>query len=82
MKSPIACHLHDYIEIACLYSLEIELELTDGEHLRARAMTTKTVNREEWLVLRSDEKEITIPLNQLKRMKALQTNPYFTEINF
>jgi len=82
MNPPIACHLHDYIEIACLYNLEIELELTDGKHLRGRAMTTKTLNREELLLMRSNEKEITISLNQLKRMKALQTNPYFTEIDF
>ncbi len=82
MAPPIACHLHDYIEIACLYGLEIELVLKDGSHLRGQAKTTLTVQRKEYLLLIEHGKETPVALDQLQRMKALLKNPYFSEIVF
>ncbi len=82
MNPPIACHLHDYIEIACLYRLQVELELSGGQRLQGRALTTRTQNREEFLLLKTDDAELSVALDQLKRMTALQPNPHFSAIDF
>lgn len=39
---PIACDLHDYLEIACLYRYRLLLELEDGVRFEAEARTTHT----------------------------------------
>ena len=82
MSAPIACHLHDYIEIACLYRLEVELTLSDGQRLQGRALTTRTQNREEFLLLQTTEGESSVALGRLKRMTALQPNTHFSAIDF
>ena len=43
MSDPIlACHLHDYLEIACLYGFEVRLKLNQQADICGKAMTTKT----------------------------------------
>ncbi|HCY28379.1 MAG TPA: hypothetical protein DHV00_08350, partial [Alteromonas macleodii] len=36
----IACQLYDYIEIACMYGLEVSVVLKDGNTVRGTALTT------------------------------------------
>jgi len=49
---PISCDLHDYLEIACLHRLLLQVELLDGEVFRAIALTTlSTARKEEFLRL-------------------------------
>ncbi len=36
----LSCHQHDYIEIACMYHLEIDLMLNDGHHVIGIALDT------------------------------------------
>ncbi len=82
MEPPIACHLYDYIEIACMYGYEVELELDDGTHRRGNAITTRVFEQMEFLLIQSDGKQMSIPLTRLKCMKALSPNPHFDTVNF
>jgi len=36
----IACQLYDYIEIACMYGLEVSVVLKDGNTINGTALTT------------------------------------------
>jgi len=82
MNTPIACHLHDYIEIACLYGYELELEMKDGSRIHGRAITTRTQERQEFLQLQTKEAERSLALNDLKRMTALTPHAQFSSIDF
>ncbi len=82
MNTPIACHLHDYIEIACLYGYQLELEMKDGSRIRGRAITTRTQERQEFLLLQTKEAECSLALNDLKRMTALTPHAQFNSIDF
>lgn len=51
---PLACDLHDFLEIACLYRYRLLIELTDGGRLEAEALTTRTdPGRAEFLRVRA-----------------------------
>ena len=81
--SPISCQLHDYIEIACLYQLEISIALIDGRNMQGSAMTTETTpEREELLILKTTSGPQKINLSDIKSMTALTDNPHFSQIEF
>jgi Rho-binding antiterminator len=80
---PIACHVHDYIEIACLYNMAVELLLRDGEKLSGKARTTRTsADHREYLIVDLNGDEQEIDLIEIARMRALQANPHFDQIDF
>ena len=63
---PLDCDLYDYVEIACLYRYRLAIELFDGTHLQAQALTTETTaSKEEFLILRSPEGELRLRLDRL-----------------
>ena len=79
----IACHVHDYIEIACLYRFEVELTLTDDRVIVARAETTRSdKNRREYLVVSRLGNLEEIEMSGIIRMRATKPNPHFDEISF
>lgn len=81
----INCHLHDYIEIACLYSLKISITLGGGEKVNGTAITTQTApDKKEYLVINPEGKsgEKRIELIQIRRLQALTANPHFDCIEF
>ena len=84
-SKPIACELHDYIEIACMYRYPVLLILDSGEEIKGIATDTSTKkDKTEYLVL-LDEKskeKIEIELTKLIKMKSLIKNPHFNEVNF
>jgi Rho-binding antiterminator len=82
MTKPISCHLHDYIEIACLYGYRIKLELVNGGTLQGQAITIETENQREYLLIDVAGAQHRIETNQLKRMQALTHNPHFNHIQF
>lgn len=54
LYQPLACDLHDYLEIACLYHYRLHIELSDGDSLDAEALTTATTpSKEEFLIMLS-----------------------------
>jgi len=84
----ISCDLHDYIEIACMYRLPVELELKDGVIQQGTAMDiAKNTSGEECLLLADNHDNSSIEsklvvLDQIKVMRALVSNPHFDAVNF
>ncbi|BBP81860.1 hypothetical protein PHLH8_15020 [Pseudomonas sp. Pc102] len=57
---PLHCDLHDYLEIACLRSYRLRVELLDGEPFEARAQTTRTTTSKEEFLRFDDLREIRL----------------------
>ena len=84
-SKPIACELHDYIEIACVYRYPVLLVLDSGEEVKGIATDTSTKkDKTEYLVLLDEEskEKIEIELTKLVKMNPLIKNPHFNEVNF
>lgn len=78
---PLHCDLHDYLEIACMYGYELQVELRDGSGCTARALTTRTApNKEEFLVLQNDNDQFEVRLDQLLAITPLDPNASFGRI--
>jgi len=78
---PLNCDLHDYLEIACLYGYTLDIELTDGQRLTARAITTRTAStREEFLDVDTAEGRREIRLDQLLAITPLDDNARFGRV--
>ena len=83
MTKPILnCNLHDYLEIACLFKIEVELLLLDGSSYIGIASTTRCDNTEEFLTFQSQENEkpIDIPILLLESMRAIRPNTHFDKV--
>jgi Rho-binding antiterminator len=83
MSRIIDCHIHDYIEIACLYGFQVNLELVDQTSIQGRAKTTETsVDKHEWLILEIGDQSEKVELSTIKSMQAITPNPHFDKIEF
>jgi len=84
MKQPlISCHTHDYVEIACVYHLRVELLMIDGNCVIGNAQTIELdLQKNECLVLDSAQDAQRVPLNRAKSMRALEKNPHFDLVEF
>ncbi|SKA55281.1 Rho-binding antiterminator [Photobacterium toruni] len=77
------CHHHDYIEIACMHNLNIDLTLNDGSHIIGIAHDTLyNQNREECIALVVDHQQQLIVLDDLVSITAITKNPHFDTIKF
>ncbi|OAI09506.1 transcriptional regulator [Methylomonas methanica] len=77
----IACDLHDYIEIACLYGYQVRLTLKDKRIVEGRALNMMTEEKREFLLLDHNPTE-KIALDQLAKLQVLTPNARFTEVIF
>ena len=78
---PLHCDLHDYLEIACLCSYTLDIELTNGQRLTARAITTRTAStREEFLEVETTDGRLEIRLDQLLAITPLDKNARFGRV--
>jgi len=51
---PLDCGLYDFIEMVCMRHNLLDVEMLDGQRIKARALTTKTsASKEEYLQLES-----------------------------
>jgi len=79
----IACDLHDYLEIACLFAYQVRITLVTGETFTGVAKTTRVENKKELLVLAVDNAQLQkIETPKLKTMEVLTPNAKFTRIEF
>ena len=77
------CHLHDYIELACLYRLNVRLMPKAGDPVDGIAKdVVLNEDRQECLLIDIKGKECLIVLVELKSMQALQENSHFDLIEF
>lgn len=80
----LSCDLHDYIEIACMYHLPVELVMRDGHRISGTAMDTASNAEKQECIVISDEggQGSLIVLDELKSMRALASNPHFKLVKF
>lgn len=77
---PIACELHDYVEIACLYGYRLLIELVDGRSFEAKAVTTRNTSDEEYLILAESEGPEEVRLDRLVAITALDEGAKFGRV--
>lgn len=78
---PVACDLHDYLEIACLYHYKLKIELKDGTHIDATALTTRTDHqKQEFLEVRVRDEQQSIRLDQLEAVTPLDNGAKFGRV--
>lgn len=78
---PLNCDLHDYLEIACLRSYQLDIELVDGQRLIARALTTRTSSdKEEFLVIEQQGAQQEIRLDQLLAITPREAHAEFGRV--
>ncbi len=77
---PIACHQHDYIEIACLKAYQIRLHLVSGNFIEGTAKTTLSYDQQEFLLLEGNQGEHKVRLDQIKKITVLTMNADFNSI--
>ncbi len=80
-SKPIACDLHDYLEIAGMYRYRVKLTLKDGQTLEGTVIDITTIDKREFLILDADERR-QVELTGLTKMKVLTQNAKFSEVNF
>ncbi|MEM8497595.1 MAG: Rho-binding antiterminator [Pseudomonadota bacterium] len=81
----LQCDLHDYLEIACLYAITVELDLKDGTQLTGTPVTTRANSHiGEFLELKDHQAEqiCSIPVLSIVSMRALAANPHFDKVVF
>ena len=79
----ISCNLHDYVEIACMYGFEIELGLKSQDKVVGKAKTVQLdSNKQECLIVDDNERVQSIPLENVKTMRAITPNPHFSSVSF
>jgi len=77
----LSCHLHDYIEIACMYNYQVKLQLKNGESIVGQAKDIYTSHdKREYLIIDTDNKKIE--LTQISKMNTITPNAKFNEIIF
>jgi Rho-binding antiterminator len=80
---PIACDVHDYVEVACLFGYDLRLQLRDGSIVMGKAMTTITrPDKTEVLQLRQGDSLANIPLHEAVHADVLTPNARFDQIEF
>ena len=78
---PLACDLHDYLEIACLYRYWLRIELYDGEPFEAEAVTTETTaSKEEFLVVQVEGASHRLRLDRLRAITPRGTGARFGRV--
>ena len=80
----ISCDKHDFVEIACMYKLEVALEAKTGKVIYGIANDILLNNmREECIkVHKKDNTYAIIALSKILSMRAMVANPHFDIITF
>jgi len=79
----ISCDIHDYIEIACTFGYAITLTMKSGKVIKGKALDTQLdTNRKECILIKNDQKECLVVLDELASMKASTENPHFNLVSF
>ncbi|WP_087020305.1 Rho-binding antiterminator [Thaumasiovibrio subtropicus] len=73
------CVDFDFLEIACMYRLEVSLTLTSGEVYTGVA---KDIVKNRHLQLLAKGTEVLVSLDHLQKMDAITTNPHFSTVTF
>ena len=79
----IDCELHDYIEVACMYSYQVRLILKNQQIFEGKAKDiVTTAEKREFLIIDNEQGSQEVELIQLKKMQILTPNAQFKEVVF
>jgi Rho-binding antiterminator len=79
----LKCDLHDYLEIACLFRVKVELTLKDNTRVVGMPITIKIDSeRNECVVVMTDGQQTLVQTNSLSQMRALVVNHHFDVVEF
>lgn len=81
-NEPIACDLHDHLEVACLYGYQLRIVKRDGEVVMAKAKTTRTARGAEFLVVETKSDLIEVEMHTIASVEAIGTGLAFTKLVF
>ena len=77
------CNQHDYIEIACIFHMNIQLTFNNGNQLIGMAKdTVYNKGREECMIISTDNGDVAIVLQELESIKAIKKNAHFDIVYF
>lgn len=68
---PIPCHFHDTIEIACMWRYKLDIKLLSGESIQGIAETTRSFEKEEFLILLKNQQHLEIRLDEIKSISKI-----------
>lgn len=78
----ISCELHDFVEVACMYSYRLKLILKNNQIIEGKAVDiVNSPEKRECLVIDSDSRQ-HIELTQLAKMEVLTPNAKFSAVVF
>ena len=80
-KNPIACELHDYLEIACLYKYKVKLYLKSRQIWEGEAVDIDTQDKIEYLII-DDGQRRRVALTDLDQLEVLTPGAKFREVIF
>ncbi len=79
----IACELHDYIEVACMYGYQVRLILKNQQVFEGKAKDiVTTTEKREFLAIDNEQGTQQVELIQLEKMQVLTPNVQFKEVVF
>ena len=79
---PIDCTHHDYLEVACVAKIPVEITLTDSETVSGLPIDVLHEDGAERLVIRNQDGAARIRLDRIATMQALIDNPHFRLVDF
>lgn len=79
---PISCHLHDYVEIACMHGYRVRIGTRDALVV-GKAVTTRTdPGKREWLIVERDGRQSELRLDRIVSLEPLDNGALFAQIRF
>lgn len=82
MSDLIACELHDYVEVACMFAYRLRLTLKDQDVFEGKAVDTWVdKDKREFLIINDGQRHL-VELNKLSTLEVLSDDPRFTVVNF
>ena len=79
----ITCNQYDYIEIACMHRYPVKLTMRSDSVIEGIAQDTKRNDfREECILIRGDQTDTLVVLNEIAKLEVTIENPHFTKVSF
>lgn len=87
MTKILACHLHDYIEVMCLYQYSVRITLNNGIHIVGQFYSTGFIgaSTDKQEVINGKDVngvELTLILTDINTIKVLTKNAQFNIVHF
>ncbi|MDT8406145.1 MAG: Rho-binding antiterminator [Methylococcales bacterium] len=80
MNTPVIdCHLHDYLEVACVYRYQVRVTLKNGRTLTGTACDLVSEQGQEFLLLDSQTR---VALLELTTLDVLTPGAQFETVRF